>query len=51
LTIPKRDDPKELKDFSALWSTYGAIIPDDRSVEYAKRCIRWAKETGLNHRR
>ncbi|MGI6609725.1 MAG: sugar phosphate isomerase/epimerase family protein [Limnochordia bacterium] len=32
---------------TALWSTHGAIIPDGKSVEYAKKCLRWAKEAGI----
>ena len=35
------------KGATALWSTHGAIIPDEKSVEYGKKCIRWAKEAGI----
>lgn len=51
-----RDDPRAFKELidgygfkgaTALWSTHGAIIPDGKSVEYAKKCLRWAKEAGI----
>lgn len=51
-----KDDPsafkKMVKEYgfkgaTALWSTHGAIIPDEKSVEYGKKCIRWAKEAGI----
>jgi len=46
-----KDDPERyrqivsefgFKGSTALWATHGAIIPDEQSVEYGKRCIEWA---------
>jgi sugar phosphate isomerase/epimerase len=51
-----RDDPAgfrqliekyEFEGVTALWSPHGAIIPDHKSVEYAQKCLRWAKEAGI----
>ena len=51
-----RDDPKKFKKLieyfgfegvTALWSTHGAIIPDELSLEYVDKCIRWAKEANI----
>ena len=51
-----RDDPKKFKELieyfgfegvTALWSTHGAIIPDELSLEYVNKCIRWAKKASI----
>ena len=51
-----KDNPEKInkliKDYgfkavTALWSTHGSIIPDDLSVEYVSKCIRWAKKAGI----
>ena len=51
-----RDDPKKFKELiksfgfkgiTALWSSHGAIIPDEMSVEYAIKCIRWARKADI----
>ncbi len=35
------------KGATALWSTYGALLVEDRCVEYAKKCLQWAAAAGL----
>ena len=35
------------KGATALWSTHGAIIPDEESLEYVPRCIEWAAKAGI----
>jgi sugar phosphate isomerase/epimerase len=51
-----KDDPEKIneliknygfKEATALWSTHGAIIPDDLSVEYIVKCIKWAKKANI----
>jgi sugar phosphate isomerase/epimerase len=46
-----KDDPEKFKiiirefgfnGVTAIWTDHGAIIPDNLSVEYGKRCIQWA---------
>lgn len=50
------DDPKAFRELvksygfkgaTALWCTHGAIIPDDKSVEYGKKCLRWARAADI----
>ena len=50
------DDPFEFrallrdmgfKGATALWATHGALLVEDRCVEYAKKCLHWASAAGL----
>jgi len=51
-----KDSPEDFKKLvksfgfrgvTALWSSHGAIISDSLSVEYGKKCIKWAKEANI----
>ena len=53
---PWKDDPKKFaelvkkagfKGVTGLWSSHGALIPDDKSVEGVIQTLRWAKEAGI----
>jgi len=46
-TFKKMIEKYGFKGVTALWSTHGAIIPDEKSVEYGKKCIHWAKEANI----
>lgn len=50
------DDPEKfktmlknagLKGATALWCTYGALIAEEKCVEYAKKCIQWVAAAGM----
>lgn len=51
------DDPEKFKKLiksfgfkgvTALWATHGALIPDDKCVEYGKKSIEWAAAAGIS---
>lgn len=50
------DDPEKFKQMlrntgfkggTALWATYGALIAEDKCVEYGKKSVEWAAAAGL----